>query len=124
MHQNDAPQNKLTKRNLDVVADSDFKLHRVGLKKEPKLDLENLKTMFLYVLAPVIVGCTIVSFCMVVVVKQQNLKRGEGEIQGKSINQKISKNTKWISVDWTNGRIDDDAQNYCSGDDTANALEV
>ena len=123
MHQNDAPQNKLTKRNLDVVSDTNFKLQRTS-KKEPKFDLENLKTIFVYVLAPVIVGSTIVSFILVIFMKQRNGKKGVGEIQGKSINQKISKNTKWISVDWTNGRIEDDNQNCCSGDDPLNALEV
>ena len=56
--------------------------------------------------------------------KKEETPKKKGQIQGRNIHLNESQNTKWISVDWNKGTIEDEEPKGCSGDDTKSAVEI
>lgn len=117
-------ESKIAKRNSDLTGHPKHELQSINSNENSQVDFMNLKTLLVQVIAPACVACTIISFCLVVSIKHCNTKKKKCQIQGRNIYQNESQNTKWISVDWQKGTIEDEEPKYCSGDDTKNAVEI
>ena len=118
------PESKIAKRNSDVMRHSKDELRGVDLSEKSKEDFLSFRSLCLHVIAPAVVVCAMISFGLVVAVKECKTKKKKGQIQGRNIHLNESQNTKWISVDWNKGTIEDEEPKGCSGDDTKNAVEI
>ena len=118
------PESKIAKRNSDVMRHSKDEQVGVDLNGKSKQDFLSLRALCLHVIAPAIVVCAIISFGLVVALKECKTKKKKCQIQGRNIHLNESQNTKWISVDWKNGTIEDEEPKSCSGDDTKNPVEI
>ena len=118
------PESKIAKRNSGVMRHSKDELRSVDLNEKSKQDFLSLRALCLHVITPAVVVCAIISFGLVVALKECKTKKKKGQIQGRNIHFNESQNTKWISVDWKKGTIEDEEPKGCSGDDTKSAVEI